>query len=199
MFTGKLATLEQNLKKLPGIGSKSAQRLAIHILLMNKQDSACLAESILDAIEHYIHCETCNMLTEITPCEFCSDAMRNDSQLCIVESTQDVFLIDSTNEYQGKYFVLNHLLSPLDGIGPDEIHFSKLLDRIQNSSIDELILALNPSTEGESTMHFIATNVASHVNKITRLSTGLPFGGNIEYTSKLTLQNALQRRFQVKD
>jgi recombination protein RecR len=199
MFTGKLAHLEQNLKKLPGIGSKSAQRLAMYILSMEKKSAIELGNSIIDAVESYRECEICNMFTEESPCEFCTDTKRNDSLICIVESSKDVFLIDSTHEYQGRFFVLNHLLSPLDGIGPKEIHFPTLKKLLLGNSIQEVILALNPSIEGESTMHFLATQLRDIVPKITRLATGLPFGSDMEYTSTPTLLNAFKRRFQVKD
>lgn len=199
MFTGRLANLEQNLKKLPGIGSKSAQRLAMFIISMDKQSAKEIGLSIMEAIEHYQNCKICNMLSETQVCDFCAAPKRDDSQLCIVESSQDVYLIDSTNEYHGRFFVLNNLLSPLDGIGPKEIQFFSLKKLIEEKQIQEIILALNPSIEGESTMHFLATHLRDLVPGITRLATGLPFGGDIEYTSKPTLLNAFKRRYQVKD
>ena len=199
MFSGLLADLVQNLKKLPGIGSKSAQRLAMFIISMEKAKALELSESIRKTVESYTNCSICNMLTEIDPCYFCSDYTRNQNLLCIVENTQDIYLIENTNEYKGKYFVLNNLLSPLDGIGPDEINFPKLLELLKSDGIDEIILALNPSAEGESTISFLASQFEELKVKVTRLSTGLPFGGDIEYTSSLTLGNALKRRYSVKD
>ena len=138
------------------------------------------------------------MLSENDLCDFCADSSRTDSHLCVVENTQDVYLIDNTHEFHGRYFVLGNLLSPLDGIGPQEINFSKLLELIKNNGIEELILALNPSAEGESTISYIASQLEELPVRITRLSTGLPFGGDIEYTSSLTLGNALKRRYSVK-
>ena len=199
MFSGLLADLVQNLKKLPGIGSKSAQRLAMFIISVEKEKALELSESIRKTVESYTNCSICNMLTEIDPCHFCSDYTRNQNFLCIVENTQDIYLIEDTNEYKGKYFVLNNLLSPLDGIGPDEINFPKLLALLKSDGIDEIILALNPSAEGESTISFLASQFEELKVKVTRLSTGLPFGGDIEYTSSLTLGNALKRRYSVKD
>ena len=198
MFSGLLAELAQNLKKLPGIGSKSAQRLAMYLISMQKEKALELSESIKKTVESYTNCSVCNMLTETDPCLFCADVNRMDNVLCIVENTQDIYLIENTHEYGGKYFVLGNLLSPLDGIGPNDINFSKLLKLVETNKISELILALNPSAEGESTISFLASKFEGHQLKITRLSTGLPFGGDIEYTSSLTLGNALKRRYSVK-
>ncbi|MCK4694340.1 MAG: recombination protein RecR [Candidatus Cloacimonetes bacterium] len=199
MFKGLLSELEQNLKKLPGIGSKSAQRLAMYIISMEKEKALELAKSIQEAVENCKNCSICNMLTETDPCDFCSETSRQQNLLCIVENTQDVYLIENTHEFKGRYFILNNLLSPLDGIGPDEINFPSLLKLIKSDKIDEIILALNPSAEGESTINYLGTQLTKFVSKITRLSTGLPFGGDIEYTSSLTLGNALKRRYSVKD
>ena len=199
MFSGLLAELVQNLKKLPGIGSKSAQRLAMFLISMEKVKALELSESIRKTVESYTNCSICNMLTETDPCLFCADANRNDNVLCVVENTQDIYLIENTHEYRGKYFVLGNLLSPLDGIGPKDINFPRLLKLVETNKISELILALNPSAEGESTISFLASKFEGHQLKITRLSTGLPFGGDIEYTSSLTLGNALKRRYSVKD
>jgi len=199
MFSGYLEDLVQNLKKLPGIGKKSAQRLAMFIISMEKESAFQLSETIKKAVENYRDCSICNMLTETDPCSFCSDSTRNEKILCIVENTQDIYLIEETHEFKGKYFVLQNLLSPLDGIGPDEIHFPKLLKQLKSNKIEELILALNPSAEGETTMNFLVSELNEFVGKITRLSTGLPFGGDIGYTSSLTLGNALKRRYAVKE
>ena len=137
------------------------------------------------------------MLTEYDVCSYCADTTRDESQLCIVQSTQDVYLLENMHEYRGYYFVLEHLLSPLDGMGLEEIHFGALQQLVASRTIDELILALNPSTEGESTMNFLADQLAASVGSITRLSTGIPFGGDIEYTSSMTLVNAFKRRYHV--
>ncbi|OQX71092.1 MAG: recombination protein RecR [Candidatus Cloacimonas sp. 4484_275] len=199
MFSGLLEELIQNLRRLPGIGKKSAQRLALHIIGMDKEEALKLSASIADAVKNFKNCSICNMLSEQDPCGFCSDETRQNNLLCVVENTQDVYLIENTNEYKGKYFVLNGLLSPLEGIGPDDIYFPKLLAYLKDNSVDELILALNPSAEGETTMSFLATQLKPFVKKITRLSTGLPFGGDLEYTSSITLGNALKRRYSIKD
>ena len=199
MFSGLLAELEQSLKKLPGIGRKSAQRLAMHLISMEKQEALELAGSIRNAVENYSNCSICNMLTETDPCRFCSDRSRHQNLLCIVENTQDVYLVEDTNEYKGRYFVLNNLLSPIDGIGPEEINFPKLLELLKSDNIDEVVLALNPSAEGGTTINYLDLQISEYISKVTRLSTGLPFGGDIEYTSSLTLGNAFKRRYSVKE
>ena len=199
MFNGFLEDLVNNLKKLPGIGSKTAQRLAIHLISKEKADAVNLADSIKIAVQSYDNCSVCNMLSETEPCKFCSDETRLSNVICVVENTQDAYLIEDLHEFKGKYFVLNELLSPLDGIGPDEINFPKLEKMIISGKINEIILALNPSAEGESTINFLASQFEGKNVKITRLSTGLPFGGDIEYTSSLTLSNAFKRRYSVTE
>jgi recombination protein RecR len=139
------------------------------------------------------------MLSETDPCEFCSDDNRDNQIICVVENTQDIYLIENTHAYNGTYYVLNDLLSPLDGIGPEQINFAGLQQLISKNKVSEVILALSPSSEGETTMNFLAEELASQTDKITRLSTGLPFGGDIEYTSSLTLINAFKRRYNVKE
>ncbi|MCD4795930.1 MAG: recombination mediator RecR, partial [Candidatus Cloacimonetes bacterium] len=168
MFSGLLAELEQSLKKLPGIGRKSAQRLAMHLISMEKQEALELAGSIRNAVENYSNCSICNMLTETDPCRFCSDRSRHQNLLCIVENTQDVYLVEDTNEYKGRYFVLNNLLSPIDGIGPDEINFPKLLELLKSDNIDEVVLALNPSAEGETTINYLDLQISEYISKVTR-------------------------------
>ncbi len=199
MFNGFLEDLVNNLIKLPGIGSKTAQRLAIYLISKEKADAINLAESIKDAVQSYKNCSICNMLSEKDPCRFCEDTTRITNVLCVVENTQDAYLIENLHEFKGRYFVLNELLSPLDGIGPDEINFPKLEKIINSDNVDEIILALNPSAEGESTINFLASQFEDKDIKITRLSTGLPFGGDIEYTSSLTLSNAFKRRYSVSE
>ena len=139
------------------------------------------------------------MLSETDPCRFCENTTRISNVICVVENTQDAYLIENLHEFKGRYFVLNELLSPLDGIGPDEINFPKFEKIINSGEINEIILALNPSAEGESTINFLASQFEEKNIKITRLSTGLPFGGDIEYTSSLTLSNAFKRRYSVTE
>lgn len=190
--------LKDALKTLPGIGEKSAQRLALHILSQDKEISSQLGETIINSIALVQNCNLCNMLTDINPCIFCSDPNRSDKELCIVENTADVFMVESTNEFGGKYFVLSNLLSPIDGIGPDDIHIEELLSRIHDYTVEEVIIALSPSVEGETTISYIADRLTSWQGEISRLSTGLPFGGNLEYSNTITVANAFKHRFNVK-
>lgn len=190
--------LKDALKTLPGIGEKSAQRLALYILSQDKSDSIQLGESILDSVSKINNCTICNMLTDENPCLFCNDIKRNDKLLCIVEHTADVFMMESTGEFYGKYFVLSNLLSPIDGIGPEDIHIEELLTRIYNYDVEEVIIALSPSVEGETTISYIADRLSDWKGRISRLSTGIPFGGDLEYSNKITIANALKHRFNMK-
>ncbi|HPY96775.1 MAG TPA: recombination mediator RecR [Candidatus Cloacimonadota bacterium] len=197
MFSGKLLQLQQNLKNLPGIGEKTAQRLALFILSQNKEKSYQLADSIRIAVDSYTNCSTCNMLNETDPCPICKDPTRDESLLCIVESTRDVYHIESTQEYHGYYYVLGKLLSPVDGIGPKQLGLEKLKVLVQDKCFKEIIFAISPSTEGESTIHFIAEYLQDISICLTRLSTGIPYGSDMEYTGTVTLMNALKRRFPI--
>lgn len=197
LLSGKLLKLQQHLKTLPGIGEKTAQRLALFIISQSKDKSRAFSQSILDAIEVYDYCPQCNCLTDTFPCNLCSDTSRDHQLLCIVEQSRDVYHIESTKEYKGYYFVLGHLLSPIDGIGPDEIKLNQLLDLIKAKDFKEVIFAISPSTEGETTIHFIAEFLKDQDICLTRLSTGIPYGSDMEYTGTITLLNALKRRFPI--
>jgi len=197
MFEGKLEKLKDGFKQLPGIGEKTAERLAFYLISQDKQKGLDLAELIRDSIDSIQKCEHCNMLSEKSPCHFCADDERDNATLCVVEKSQDVYLIDETGVYNGRYFVLGNLISPLDGIGPKHINFPKLKEMIEKENIKEIILALNPSSAGETTMAFITSKLQNSARKITRLATGLPIGGDIEYTSSKTLASALTHRNEL--
>ena len=169
----------------------------MHIISMNKENAMEIANAIINAVQTYKRCSICNMLSETDPCPICADSSRDNSQLCIVETTQDALLIKDTNEYKGKFFVLGKLLSPLEGVGPEQINFDKLLKMINKNHFREIILALNPSAEGEATINFLYENLKDGNYKITRLATGLPFGGDIEYINSITLIDALKRRYKL--
>ncbi|TSA26835.1 recombination protein RecR [bacterium] len=197
MFEGKLEKLKDGFKQLPGIGEKTAERLAFYLISQDKQVGLNFADLINDSITSIRKCERCNMLSEKSPCHFCADDERDDTTLCVVEKSQDVYLVDETGVYNGRYFVLGNLISPLDGIGPNHINFPKLKEIIEKDNIKEIILALNPSSAGETTIAFITSKLQSPNRKITRLATGLPVGGDIEYTSSKTLASALTHRNKV--
>jgi len=199
IFNNKLDDLKNGLKQLPGVGEKTAQRYALYLLNQNKENSLNLADTIREAVESHTFCEVCNMLSDSNPCVICRNKERDHSILCVVENTYDVYLIENTGDFHGYYFVLGHLLSPMDGIGTSEIHLPELLNRVKSEIITEVVLALNPSAEGETTIELIASELAPYRKTITRLSTGLPFGGNIEYSSPTTLSNAIKRRYSISE
>lgn len=192
-----LEKLIDSLSRFPGIGKKTAGRLAWHIVSSDKNFARQLAENISTAVEAFRPCSLCNMLSESDPCPICASRDREHDSICVVENSADVQIIENINEYRGLYFVLGHLLSPIDGIGPDEINTPLLLKRIEEIGPSEIILALIPSAEGEATMHYIWEILKDRKLKITRLSTGLPFGGDLEYSSSSTLRSAWQRRYGI--
>ena len=193
-----LQKLINSLKTLPGIGEKSAQRIAMHLLNKNKEEILDLADLLKFLVSNYKKCSICNRYTESDPCSLCNDQNRNQTLICIVEKTEDIYLIEETQEYKGLYFVLGALLSPIDGIGQNQINFEKLENLLEErSQIKEIILALNPSVEGEVTMVFLADSLKDY--QVTRLATGLPFGCDIHYSTTYTLANALKRRFSVHE
>jgi recombination protein RecR len=197
IFEGNLEKLKEGLKQFPGIGEKTAERLAFYLVSEDKNSALELAKLITDSVNAIKRCEYCNMLSEKSPCQFCKDDTRLKNIICVVERTQDVYLIEKTNAYKGRYFVLGSLISPLDGIGPDQINFPKLERLVKQENITELILALNPSSTGETTMAFITSKLKGPNLKITRLATGLPIGGDIGYTSSMTLASALKNRNEI--
>jgi recombination protein RecR len=192
-----LENLIQHFNRLPGIGRKTATRLAWHLISGDKATAEDFASSLVAASAGYCTCLSCLMLCETNPCHICSDTDRADDLLCIVESTSEVYLIENMHDYQGKYFVLGHLLSPLEGVSPQDLHLSELLSLVKERSPREIILALKPSSEGEATIHYISEILSQSKVNLTRLSTGIPFGGDLEYTSSLTLANAFKRRYSV--
>lgn len=192
-----LDKLVESLARFPGIGKKTAQRLAWHLLGQDKSFALELSETIKTTVEAFKPCSLCLMIAESDPCPICSSIERNRDLLCIVEHSADIQIIENMNEYHGLYFVLGHLLSPIDGFGPNEINSESLKARISELKPQEIILALKPSSEGEATIHFIWEILRDSGIRITRLSTGLPFGGDLEYSSSNTLRSAWTRRFSL--
>ncbi len=185
------------LNRFPGIGKKSAQRLAWHLISQDKAFALELSSVIKETVEVFCTCDECNMLSESNPCPICSSPDRNGDLLCVVENSADIFIIENMNEYTGRYFVLGHLLSPIDGYGPEQINIDHLLEIIERHKPQELILALKPSAEGEATIHYLSDILSDRGLAVTRLSTGIPFGGDLEYSSLHTLANAWKRRYSV--
>jgi len=197
ILSEKLEKLIQAFNHFPGIGRKTAQRLAWFLVSQDKTFALQLAETIKTTVESFTTCHFCNMLSEYDPCPICASGERHDSLLCVVENNSDVHLIEGMNEFNGRYFVLGHLLSPLDGFGPQQIHTDMLLNRIGELKPNEVILALKPSAEGEATIHYLWELLKDKGIIITRLSTVIPFGGDLEYSSTNTLANAWKRRYNV--
>lgn len=192
-----LERLIQILNRFPGIGRKTAQRLAWFLVSQDKSFALELADTIKTTVESFTTCSLCGMLSESDPCLFCSSNERSDALLCVVENTADIQIIENMNDYKGRYFVLGQLLSPIDGFGPEQIRSGDLLERIASLKPEEVVLALKPSPEGEATIHFISELLKDKGLQVTRLSTGIPFGGDLEYSSMLTLSNAWKRRYTV--
>jgi len=192
-----LEKLIQHFNRFPGIGRKTAQRLVWHLISSDKVMAHDFAESIKETVDIFTTCPGCLMLSETAPCSICADTDRDDNLLCIVETTSDVYLMENMHEFHGKYFVLGHLLSPLEGYGLNDLHINELENLIKSRKPQEVILALKPSAEGEATIHYISELLHKTDITITRLSTGIPFGSDLEYTSTLTLANAWKRRYKV--
>lgn len=189
--------LIEALQVLPGVGPKSAQRMALHLLLREREAGAGLAQALSVAMTDVRQCDLCRNLSEQSLCAVCRDERRDGSQLCVVESPADILAIEQAGGFRGYYFVLNGRLSPLDGIGPEQLGMDQLLDRIAGLQPQELILATNPTVEGEATSHYIAQLVQGKVAKISRIAHGVPLGGELEYTDGGTLAHALQGRRSI--
>lgn len=192
-----LQDLMQALRCLPGVGQKSAQRMAFHLLERDRQGAFTLAKSLADAVDKIGHCSVCRALSSSDVCILCSDERRDQNVLCIVETPADVLAIEGATRFTGLYFVLNGRLSPLDGLGPKEIGLDKLAERLTTGVIKEIILATNPTVEGEATAHYISEMAKSKGVKATRIAHGVPLGGELEYIDSGTLLHAFSGRSEV--
>lgn len=192
-----LDALIQALRCLPGVGPKSAQRMAYHLLQRDQQGAARLADAMKRAIERIRHCAMCNTFAEAETCEICSSSKRDKSLLCVVETPGDLLMMEQTQTYRGLYFVLMGRLSPLDGIGPREIHLDRLQRRTADGLVKEVILATNFTVEGEATAHYVGEMLGEIGLKVTRIARGLPVGGELEHVDSGTLAQALIERRSV--
>lgn len=192
-FTTPIAKLVEEFSKLPGIGRKTAQRLAFHVLDMKGSDVVELAKAIVNAKKLTKHCKTCGNLTEGDICSICGNFKRDQSTICVVENARDIAAMERTKEYKGVYHVLHGTISPLDGIGPDEINIKNLISRL-NEDVKEVILATNPTIEGEATAVYISRLIRPLGIKVTRIAHGIPVGGDIEYADEVTLLRAMEGR-----
>ncbi|MDD3149646.1 MAG: recombination mediator RecR [Candidatus Gastranaerophilales bacterium] len=196
-YSKPLAKLIEQFQRFPGVGPKSAQRMAFFLLKMPENHVKTFTDIIIEAKEKIKYCTTCFNMSSQSPCEICTASNRDVHTICVVAETKDLIAIERTNEYKGKYHVLQGLISPLDGIGPEEIRIKELLERATNPEISEVILALNPSVEGETTSLYISKLLKPFNIKITRIAFGLPVGGDLEYVDELTLAKAIEGRTQM--
>lgn len=193
-----LARLIQELNKLPGIGPKSAQRLAYFIIRLPEEEAQDLADAINTVKRTIMFCSHCQNLTDASPCSVCANDRRNREQICVVEEPMDVLALERTHCYRGLYHVLHGVLSPLNGVGPDQIKLRELFARLRDGEIKEVVIATNPTLEGEATAMYISRHLAGANVKVTHLARGLPVGGSLEYTDELTLSRAFQGRQEVE-
>lgn len=184
----------EQLSKLPGTGRKSAQRMAIHLLKQNDQYVQNLAHALLDLATKVSRCSTCGSISDSDPCTICTSPKRATKTLCVVEEFNDVYLIERTNEYQGRYHVLGGIISPMDNVGPDQLRIKELLERVREESIEEVILALNPDAEGEATSYYIHKLLQPYEVAVTRIAYGIPMGTELEYIDEVTLSRAFNSR-----
>lgn len=196
-FAEPMARLIDELKKLPGIGGKTAQRLAFHILRASNEDADLLAEAIRQVKASLHLCSICSNITDIDPCVYCSSATRNQRLVCVVEEPTNIAAIEKTRSYNGVYHVLHGALSPLHGIGPEHLRLASLSQRVERGEVDELIIATNPTVEGESTAVYIQRMLKNSPVRMTRIATGIPAGSDIEYADEVTMAKALEGRREL--
>ncbi|MFL0810675.1 MAG: recombination mediator RecR [Agarilytica sp.] len=197
MFSPLIDQLISGLRKLPGVGPKSAQRMAFYLLEHDRPAAAKLAHALLEAVKAVQQCESCRTLTEEKVCAICANAKRDQTTLCVVESPADVIALEQSSTFSGVYFVLHGKLSPIDGIGPKEIGVDVLEARLAKGDVKELIVATNPTMEGEATSHYISERAKKHSVKVSRIAHGVPIGGELEYIDGGTLAHALKSRREI--
>jgi len=196
-FAEPMARLIEELKKLPGVGAKSAQRLAFHILRSSEDDAAALAAAIRDVKDKLHLCSICNNITDVDPCAFCTSATRNQKLVCVVEEPTNIAAIEKTRHFNGVYHVLHGSISPLHGVGPEHLRIPNLVRRIEQGQADEIILATNPTVEGEATATYLAKLLKRPGVKVTRIAMGLPVGSDIEYADEITMTKAMEGRREL--
>lgn len=192
-----LDNLIDQFAKIPGVGRKSAQRMAFYILNLPLDDARMFSESILNAKKHIIKCKICQNISETEECSICTNENRNKSTICVVQDPKDLLAFERIGEYNGVYHVLHGLISPMDGIAPDDLTIKELLSRLADDSVQEVIMATNPTIEGEATAMYLAKLIKPLNIKVTRLAYGIPVGGNLEYADDLTLNRALEGRCEI--
>ena len=197
IYPKSIASLVEHFQKFPSVGPKSAQRMAFYLLRMPKSEVEKFAQSMLDAKENTKTCEICFNLSSTSPCEICTSPQRDKSTICVVAETKDLIAIEKTNEYKGLYHVLQGLISPMDGIGADDIRIKELLNRLTDENVKEVILALSPSVEGEATSLYLNKLIKPFGIKISRIAFGLPVGADLEYADEITIAKAIEGRREL--
>jgi len=192
-----MARLIDELKKLPGVGSKSAQRLAFHILRSSDDDATALASAINEVKASLRLCSVCNNITDVDPCVYCSSATRNQRLICVVEEPTNIAAVEKTRHYNGVYHVLHGSISPIHGVGPEQLRISNLMKRVEDGNADEVILATNPTVEGEATATYLSGRLRRVGLKVTRIATGIPAGSDIEYADEVTMHKAMEGRREL--
>jgi recombination protein RecR len=196
-FAEPMARLIDELKKLPGVGSKSAQRLAFHILRSSNADADALAGAIHDVKASLRLCSICNNITDVDPCVYCSSATRNQRLICVVEEPTNIASVEKTRHYNGVYHVLHGAISPIHGVGPEQLRIANLMKRVEAGQADEVILATNPTVEGEATATYLSGQLRRVGLKVTRIATGIPAGSDIEYADEITMLKAMEGRREL--
>jgi recombination protein RecR len=197
IYPKAIASLIEQFQKFPSVGPKSAQRMAFHLLRMPSEDVEKFAKAIIEAKQNTHTCEVCFNLSAQSPCEICSSTNRNRSIICVVSETKDLIAIEKTNEYKGLYHVLQGLISPIDGIGADDIRIKELLARLTDDNVKEIILALSPSVEGEATSLYLTKLIKPFGVKVSRIAFGLPVGADLEYADEMTIAKAIEGRHEI--
>jgi len=196
-FAEPMTRLIDELKKLPGIGSKSAQRLAFHILRSSNDDAEALAAAVRDVKASLRLCSVCNNITDVDPCVYCSSPTRNQRLVCVVEEPTNIAAIEKTKHFNGVYHVLHGSISPLHGIGPEQLRIANLMKRVENDGVDEVIIATNPTVEGEATAVYLSGQLRRSGLKVTRIAMGIPVGSDIEYADEITMLKAMEGRREL--
>ena len=196
-YAEPMARLIEELKKLPGVGTKSAQRYAFHLLRGSEEDAAALADAVRGLKASLRLCSICNNVTDVDPCAYCASPTRNQRLVCVVEEPTNIDTVERTRSYAGVYQVLHGTLSPLHGVGPDQLRVGTLVSRVERGEVDEVILATSPTLEGEATADWLATALRGFAVKITRIATGVPAGSDIEYADEVTMARAIEGRREM--
>jgi len=196
-FAAPIARLIDELKRLPGIGQKTAQRLAFHLLRVAPEDALGLAEAIRDAKQKIRECSVCNNITDTDPCLYCSSPTRNRKTICVVEEPNNIFAVEKTRQYGGLYHVLGGTLAPLQGIGPEQLRIKSLIERLKNGAVEEIIIATKPTAEGEATAAYLSKLIKPLGIRVTRIGVGIPVGSELEYADEVTMLKAMEGRREL--